>query len=199
MINMTTTTEDTVTSTIERLATAEELAAIADPEQRLKAAADTAERAENDAEAARLLRDAAAVELYRSGVPAVRVHKDALGVSRTLWGRILDLADPVGRHRTLPARKAKRSEELGETIQQLRLELAGLTDEDRAARLRELATEKAATVRELVALGEAAAEVRNRTAYGLISRKYGYAPSNAEVARMAKLTTARVAQLRKSY
>lgn len=199
MINTDDTTEDTVTSTIERLATGEELREIADPEQRLKAAAETAERALAEAEAVRLRRDAAAVELYRTGVPAVRVYKDTLGVSRTLWGRILDLADPVGRCRTLPARKAKRSAELAETIQQIRLELAGLPDEERIARLRETAKVAAAIVRKREELAAEVAEVRNRTAYGLISREYGYSPSNADVARWARVTTARIAQLRKSY
>lgn len=188
-----------MTSTIERLATAEELGAITDPEARLKAAGETAERALADADAARLRRDAAAVEMLRVGVPAVRIWKDTLGVSRTLWGRILDLADPSRRREALPAKKAKRAEELAATIVALRAELADLDDAQLVERLRQYAAENAAAARDLDALSEAAAEVRNRTAYGLISREYGVLLSNAEVARMARLTTARVAQLRKSY
>ena len=214
MSNIIETTEDTVTSTIERLATGEELRAIADPERRLKAAAEVVERAEAASKAARLRRDAAAIELFRTGLPAVRVWKDTINVSRTLWGRILDQVDPdyvatlrielgeaeaAGRSTAALRRKLARTEELAETIDALRAELAGVTGEELAEALRVIAAQAAEAVRRHDELAEAAVPVRNETAHGLISNEYGYLLSNADVSRMARVTTARVAQLRKSY
>lgn len=219
-----TTMEESVTTTIERLPTGAELAAIADPEQRLAASGEVAVLADERAEPYRLRRNAAAIELFRtSGQPAARVWHDILDISRTMWGRILEQVHPdyipglraqlaeferrgKGREAATVQRKIERAEHLLAAIEELRAELdgAGLTTDGptakaRVERLTEIARTVTAAVRELDELGGEAQAVRNDTARGLMDRRWGYTLRNAEVARKAQLTTARVAQLRTSY
>lgn len=128
--------------------------------------------------------------------------------------RPTELGTHLGRDLATIERKIERAETLLATIEELRGELddAGLAagpaaDESeltgaakaRVERLTEIARGAAATVRNYDELGEQAQEVRNQTAIGLMNGTFGYRVTNAEVARLSKLTTARVAQLRTAY
>lgn len=158
------------TTLVDKLLTAKELADIADPKERLRKAAETAKKAAELAEPHRIRRNEAALQLYYDGgVTAVEVWRDVMDISRALWNRLLE--------------KAEKGEVKRGTYKDPR---AVAADESR----------KTAAYDELV---KQAQQIRNTTARGLMNGKYEERLSNAAVAKLAGLTSARMAQLRTSY
>jgi hypothetical protein len=211
---MTTTKDAPVTATIEQLATAAELAAITDPTERLTAAGEVAERAAALSDEHRYLRDAAALRLYeltggeeRKYGAGVVVWRDVIDVSKSRWRSILDEVDPEhvdwmrrkasqgqrmdARMRRIAERKAERAQVVHQLVTGLVAQLRDQGHDEPA--LRAIASEAAQRTKEYAAASRAAADVRNAAAVECM-RMPGV--SNAEVARLGKITTARAAQLR---
>lgn len=157
-------------TTVEKLTTAEELEAITDPVERLRAAADVTRRAEAIAEAHRTRRNEAALQLYAEGSggrgSGVEVWRDTLDISRTVWQRVLEGRDSG------------------------RIAVGTFADP------REVAVTEARITAEHDALHKAAKAIRNATARHLMNVE---GMSNAEAGRVAGLTAARMCQLRTSY
>lgn len=149
----------------------ETIASIADPLERLKAAAERLRTLEQRAEAARGMRDMATIVAHLDdGVPPVTLYRDTLKVSRGLFVRIIQRA---------PAKRPRI--------------------EDAA----EQARESAEAVRRHEKNIEPVRALRDETA--LLLMNGGKDPvtgskvvpvSNADIARVTGLTTARVAQVR---
>lgn len=199
------------TTLAEKLLTAEELTALADPAERLRTAAETARNAEAQAEPHRLRRNAAALALFATGeVSAVAVWRDIMGISRALWTR-LEEVDPrhldamrrrladieQARTGSKPSRdeadldrRVKRAEELARIQAELLADGADLTA---------VAREESTVADNLDQIARAAQEIRNATARGLMNGEFGKPMANAEAAKLTGLTTARMAQLRTSY
>lgn len=157
-------------TTVEKLATGEELRAIVDPVERLRTAAEVTRQAEALADAHRTRRNEAALQLYYAG-PRKRgsgaaVWRDTLKISRTVWQRVLD-GNRDGR-------------------------IAVGTFADPA----QVAATEADIAAQYDAQHKDAKSVRNDTARYLMNSK---GLSNAEVSRIAGFTTARATQLRTSY
>lgn len=149
----------------------EDLRAIPDPLERVEKAAEVVRKAEVRANAARSMRDIATVVAHLDdGVSPVTLYRDTLECSRGLFVRIIQRA---------PASRPKMDGALAQ------------------------ARESAQAVRRHEATIEGAREVRDETALLLMNGGTDPATgakvepiSNAEIARVTGLTTARVAQVR---
>lgn len=127
---MTVMEEPTVTTTTEKLASAEELRAITDPRERLRAAAEVAAAAARQADKHRERRNAAGLQLFQTGgLSAAAVWRDTLGISRSLWTRIVH--DPTAKASSYadPASVARREAELTRRFDQLAGEAQRVRDE----------------------------------------------------------------------
>jgi hypothetical protein len=159
-------------TTVEKLATAEELQAIEDPVERLRRAAEVTRQAEELAEPHRTRRNEAALQLYAelggdaNRGAAVEVWRDTCDISRNLWTRLLKSA------------------------------AAGKVRAGAFADARQVAAEEARITAGFDALHKAAKDIRNATARHLMNAR---GMSNAEVGRIAGFTAARATQLRTSH
>lgn len=201
-----------------------------DPVERLRRAAEAIELAEKQMEPRRLRRNAAAVILFRqrqdAAVPMqpAAMWRDTIRVSRSLWHKIMDEANPgrltelrgeldrqvaelvelpteraaelpqLVRERDKLVRRVVRHAEQVQAIKELEAEIAA--DPEVGHRLLAIAREEAEEVRRLELLIEEAMKLRDEVAVPLLNGTHGRPMPNAEVARLAKLSTARVAQLR---
>lgn len=127
---MTMTEEPTVTTTIDKLPSAEELAEIADPRERLHRAAEVAAAADEQADKHRERRNAAGLQLFAAGnLSAAAVWRDTLGISRSLWSRIVKDEDiKVGTYAD-PAGVARREAELTRKFDRLATDAQKVRDE----------------------------------------------------------------------
>lgn len=144
---------------------------IPDPLERVARAAEVAAKAEQRAEAARSMRDRATIVAHLDdGVSPVTLYRDTLDCSRSLFVRIIQRA---------PAQRPKMEDALDQ------------------------ARESAGAVRRHETTLEAARAIRDETALLLMNggtdpvTGEAVAPiSNAEVAEVTGLSTARIAQVR---
>lgn len=149
----------------------EKVRSIEDPIERVTAAAELVRQREERAEGARQVRDQATIIAHLDdGVAPAEMYRDVLDCSRGLFVRIIQRA---------PAKRGKMSD------------------------AKEQARSSAKAVRKHEAVIERAREIRDSTALLLMTG--GKDPvtglevervSNAEIARVTGLTTARVAQIR---
>jgi hypothetical protein len=202
-----------------------------DPRERLRRAAEAIESAERQMESRRLRRNAAAVLLFRYGqgdpepMQPAAMWRDTITVSRSLWHKVMEEADPAKlarlrqelddnlaelaelpterasemtrylRERDKLARRVARHAAQVQAVADLEAEIPGDSAESRR-QLEAIAREEAAEVRRLEALIEEGMKLRDEVAVPLLNGTHGRPMPNAEVARLAKLSTARVAQLR---
>lgn len=206
---------------------------LADPREKLRLTALVIEKAEKEMEPRRLRRNAAAVIMFRLGqdvtppeqpMQPAAMWRDTLMVSRSLWHKIMDEADPATLAQLraelaekqvelaqLPTERAAELPKLVREVEKLQrrvtrhaaqvravedLEAEIVDDPEIGHQLLGIAREEAKEVRRLEALVEEAMKLRDELAIGLLNGAHGRPVANAEVARLAKLSTARVAQLR---
>jgi hypothetical protein len=212
-----------------------------DPKEKLRRVAELIETAETQMEIHRLRRNAAAVVLYRrtnaeaaaEGLPSTswpmqpaEMWRDTMRVSRSLWHKVADEADPARlgelheelaalrgeidelpderaaelgrliRERDKLARKLARHQVQVQAIDELQAELAV----DPGLDLLAIARAESAEVRRLEALLVEAKPIRDQLAHDLMNGAYreefGVQLSNAEAMRLSRLSSARTAQLR---
>lgn len=145
--------------------------ALDDPIERVKAAAELVRKAEERADNARSMRDMAAVVAHLDdGVSPVTMYRDVLKCSRGLFVRIIQRA---------PSKRPKVEDAV------------------------EVARESARAVKRNETVAEEARIVRDETALLLmnggkdpLTRRKVVPVSNAHIARVTGLTTARIAQVR---
>lgn len=206
---------------------------LGDPREKLRRTAQVIEETEREIEPHRLRRNAAAVIMFRRGqdvgtgeepMQPAAMWRDTIRVSRSLWHKIMDEADPARidelsadlheklvdiadlpteraaeivqliRERDKVARKLDRHRVQVAAVDALQAEIDA--DPEVGHRLLAIAREEAATVRRLELLAEEAMKLRDEVAVPLLNGTHGTPMPNAEVARLARLSTARVAQLR---
>ena len=217
-------------ATVEKPLSLNSLSRILDPRKQLMRTAATITLAEQEATTRALRRNAAAWLLFRAkedageAIQPAEVWRDLIEVSRSLWHKIRDEANPeriteVGAELAEVQTVIAQAEAAGELVDiRTRREEAKLAhklqrhiaqvqavDELRdeldsgvvdLGDLRSIARQEAEAVRDLETLIDGAMKLRDRVAIELMDGTHGGPVPNAEIARITGLSTARVAQLR---
>lgn len=219
------------TATTDKTVDLNSLRRLGNPKERLTRAAAAITTSEREHAQRALRRNAAAVLLFRDGqtldppMKPAEMWRDTIVVSRSLWHKIADEADPgrldeltdalqvavdgiqaadadgdavelvrLAREADKIRRKLGRHRAQLGAIDALEAEVAGVAD--RGGALRQVAKEESVAARALEFLIGDLMKLRDEVAITLMDGTHGEPVSNADVARMTKLSTARVAQLR---